>query len=68
VIGALAARRAAFVDGPLGATSKPLDGNALRTWTASSANHFYAVAAVDIFGNRSGPSSIFAGQALKPAA
>jgi hypothetical protein len=65
VLGQVPNRRAAFIDGVNGSNT-PLDPNAIAAAPAPSATapNAYAVVSVDIFGNRSAPSSIFAGQML----
>jgi hypothetical protein len=62
-LGVVAIRRAGFVD-VVSSPSTPADSNAIAAAPAPSASapNFYAVVAVDIFGNRSAPSKIFAGQ------
>jgi hypothetical protein len=64
-IGRLPLRRAGFVDGAT-AGGTPMDANAIAGSAAPSttALNAYAAVAVDIFGNRSKPSSIFAAQML----
>lgn len=60
IFGAVAVRRAAFLDGVSG--SQPLDPNALPGYSppSTTATNAYAVVAVDAFGNRSLPSKAFA--------
>jgi hypothetical protein len=67
VIGQVPVRRAGFVDG-VSAGGVPLDPNAISNTPAPSTNalNAYVVVAVDIFGNRSAPSSAFATQMLVP--
>jgi hypothetical protein len=62
-LGVVPVRRAGFVD-VASSPSTPSDPNAIAAAPAPSASapNFYAVAYVDIFGNRSAPSKIFAGQ------
>jgi hypothetical protein len=62
-LGVVPVRRAGFVD-VASSPSTPSDPNAIAAAPAPSASapNFYAVASVDIFGNRSAPSKIFAGQ------
>jgi hypothetical protein len=62
-LGVVTIRRAGFVD-VVSSPSTPADPNAIAAAPApsTSAPNFYAVVAVDIFGNRSAPSKIFAGQ------
>jgi len=69
VAGLVPVRRAGFVDGVTGG-GKPLDTNAIAGAPAPSttALNAYAVVAVDIFGNRSAASSVFAAQMLVPVA
>jgi hypothetical protein len=69
VFGLVPVRRAGFVDG-VTASAKPLDVNAILGAPPPSATalNAYAVVAVDIFGNRSAPSSVFAAQMLVPVA
>jgi hypothetical protein len=69
VIGLVPVRRAGFVDGA-SSTGNPLDPNAIPGVSAPNATalNAYAVVAVDIFGNRSTPSSVFAAQMLVPVA
>jgi hypothetical protein len=69
VAGLVPVRRAGFVDG-VTASGNPLDTNAIPGAPAPNATalNAYAVVAVDIFGNRSAPSSVFAAQMLAPAA
>jgi len=68
-IGQVPVRRAGFVDGG-SASGAPLDPNAIPNASAPSATglNAYVVVAVDIFGNRSAPSSLFAAQMLLSAA
>ena len=68
VLGQAGNRRAAFVDG-VSASNQPLDPNAIQAAPppSTSATNYYAVVAVDIFGNRSAQSSVFASQMLLPA-
>jgi hypothetical protein len=70
VIGSVPLRRAGFVDG-VNAGGNPLDPNSLPGGAPPSVNlpNSYAVVAVDIFGNRSPPSKVFAARmlALEPA-
>jgi hypothetical protein len=70
VIGSVPLRRAGFVDG-VNSGGKPLDPNSLPNVPPPAVNlaNNYAVVAVDIFGNRSNPSKVFAAQmlALQPA-
>lgn len=65
VLGLVPNRRAAFIDG-VNSSNKPLDPNAIAAAPAPSttALNAYALVSVDIFGNRSAPSSIFASQML----
>jgi hypothetical protein len=65
VLGQVPNRRAGFIDGVNGSNA-PLDPNGIAAAPAPSttALNAYAVVSVDIFGNRSAPSSIFAGQML----
>lgn len=69
VAGLVPVRRAGFVDG-VTAGGNPLDSNAIPGAPAPSATalNAYAVVAVDIFGNRSATSSVFAAQMLAPVA
>jgi hypothetical protein len=69
VFGLVPVRRAGFVDG-VTAGGNPLDANAISGAPAPNATALsaYAVVAVDIFGNRSAPSSVFAAQMLLPVA
>jgi hypothetical protein len=69
VFGLVPVRRAGFVDG-VTAGGKPLDTNAILAAPPPNATalNAYAVVAVDIFGNRSAPSSVFAAQMLAPVA
>lgn len=62
-LGVVPIRRAGFVD-VVSSPSTPADPNAIAAAPAPSAStpNFYAVVAVDIFGNRSASSKIFAGQ------
>ena len=62
-IGVVPNRRAGFVDATSSATV-PADANAIAGAPPPSATgtNFYAVVSVDIFGNRSTPSQVFAGQ------
>jgi hypothetical protein len=62
-LGVVPVRRAGFVD-VVSSPSTPADPNAIAAAPAPSASapNFYAVLSVDIFGNRSTPSKIFAGQ------
>ncbi len=62
-IGVVPIRRAGFVD-VVRSPSTPADPNAIAAAPPPSATspNFYAVVAVDVFGNRSAPSKIFAGQ------
>ena len=62
-IGVVPIRRAGFVDA-VSSASTPADPNAIAAAPPPSATapNFYAVVSVDIFGNRSTPSQIFAGQ------
>lgn len=66
-IGQVPVRRAGFVDGA-SAGGTALDPNAIANTPAPSATalNAYVVVAVDIFGNRSAPSSAFATQMLAP--
>jgi hypothetical protein len=70
VIGSVPLRRAGFIDGA-NASGNPLDPNSLPGATPPSVNlpNSYALVAVDIFGNRSPPSKVFAARtlALEPA-
>jgi hypothetical protein len=65
VLGQVSSRRAGFIDG-VNASNAPLDPNGIAAAPAPSTTglNAYAVVSVDIFGNRSAPSSIFAGQML----
>jgi hypothetical protein len=65
VLGLAGNRRAAFTDG-VNASNQPLDPNAIAAAPAPSttALNYYAVVAIDIYGNRSAPSSVFASQML----
>jgi hypothetical protein len=65
VLGQVPNRRAGFIDGVNGSHA-PLDGNAIAAAPPPSTTdpNAYAVVSVDIFGNRSAPSSVFAGQML----
>ena len=65
VLGQVPNRRAGFIDGVNG-SSAPLDGNAIAAAPPPGTTdpNAYAVVSVDIFGNRSAPSSVFAGQML----
>jgi hypothetical protein len=69
VFGLVPVRRAGFVDGVTD-SGKPLDANAISGAPPPNATavNAYAVVAVDIFGNRSAPSSVFAAQMLVPVA
>jgi hypothetical protein len=70
VLGSVPLRRAGFVDG-VGSGGKPLDPNSLPNASPPAVNlpNNYAVVAVDIFGNCSAPSKVFAAQmlAVEPA-
>lgn len=68
-LGALAVRRAAFVDG-IGADAKPLDAHALDGYTAPNpaADNVYCVVALDVWGQRSPPSKAFVARPLIPPA
>jgi hypothetical protein len=70
VVGSVPLRRAGFIDG-VNAGGSPLDPNSLPGIAPPSVNlpNSYAVVAVDIFGNRSSPSKVFAARmlALEPA-
>ena len=68
VIG-LPIRRLNFVDGVSATTGLAVDPNALAGASAPSttALNTYALVAVDIFGNRSAASTVFATQMLAPA-
>ena len=65
VLGQVPNRRTAFIDG-VNASNQPLDRHAIAAAPAPSTTNpnAYAVVSVDIFGNRSAASSIFAGQML----
>lgn len=68
VLGQVPVRRAGFIDGAF-ADGSPMDANAIATAGPPSATDLnaYAVVAVDIFGNISKPSTIFATQMLAKA-
>jgi hypothetical protein len=67
-LGVVPVRRAGFIDGA-DAGGHPLDPNAIAgSQPNAAAFNAYAVVAVDIFGNRSAPSSVFAAQMLSPIA
>ena len=68
-LGLVPVRRAGFVDGA-SASGNPLDPNAIPGAPApnTTALNAWAVVAIDIFGNRSAPSSVFATQMLQPVA
>jgi hypothetical protein len=65
VLGNVPVRRAGFTDGVL-SNGSPVDPNTLTGAPAPSVSstNAYAVVAVDIFGNISGPSTVFASQML----
>ena len=64
VMGALPARRASFLDG-LSAAGEPLDPNTLPGYAAPAAiGNAYAIVALDVFGNRSPSSKVFAAKLL----
>jgi hypothetical protein len=65
VFGQVSVRRAGFTDGVL-STGSPIDPNTIKGAPAPSvsAPNAYAVVAVDIFGNLSSPSTVFASQML----
>jgi hypothetical protein len=67
VLGFVQIRRAGFIDAAM-AGGKPADPNAIPGSAApnAAALNAYAIVAVDIFGNRSNPSSVFAAQMLQP--
>ena len=69
VLGLVPTRRAGFVDS-VSPSGNQLDPNPIPGYTApnAAALNAYAVVAVDIFGNRSAPSSVFAAQMLVPVA
>ena len=62
-LGVVPIRRAGFVD-VVSSPSTPADPNAIAAAPppSTTAPNFYTVVAVDIFGNRSAPSKVFAGQ------
>jgi hypothetical protein len=66
-LGLVPVRRAGFIDGAYG-NGNPIDPNTIPGAPApsSTALNVYAVVAVDIFGNRSASSTIFAAQMLMP--
>jgi hypothetical protein len=68
-LGVVPVRRAGFIDGAY-SNGNPIDSNAIPGAPAPSAIalNAYAVVAVDIFGNRSASSTIFAAQMLIPVA
>ena len=68
VLGQVKVRRAGFVDGTY-SNGNPMDPNAVAGAAppSTTATNAYAVVAVDIYGNRSKPSTIFAAQMLTKA-
>jgi hypothetical protein len=67
--GSVPTREARFTDGATAANA-PLDNNALGTWSSpnpSTPAYYYAVASVDIAGNRSSPSAPFGARMLAVA-
>lgn len=68
VLGQVPVRRAGFVDGAF-ASGGPMDANAIAGANppSTAATNAYAVVAVDIYGNVSKPSTIFAAQMLAKA-
>jgi hypothetical protein len=67
VLGFVQNRRAGFIDAA-SASGQPVDPNTVPGSAApnAAALNAYAIVAVDIFGNRSNPSSVFAAQMLQP--
>lgn len=68
VLGQVSVRRAGFIDGTY-PNGNPMDPNAIAGAAAPSttAMNAYAVVAVDIYGNLSNPSTVFAAQMLAKA-